>query len=47
VLEGSNANPVEVMVELMDFSRKFESQIKIIAEMKRLDESSSTMIRVS
>lgn len=46
-LEGSNANPVEVMVELMDFSRKFESQIKIIAEMKRLDESSSTMIRTS
>jgi flagellar basal-body rod protein FlgF len=46
-LEGSNANPVEVMVELMDFTRKFESQIKIIAEMKKLDESGATMIRSS
>lgn len=46
-LEGSNANPVEVMVQLMDFTRKFESQVKIIAEMKKLDESGATMIRGS
>lgn len=44
-LEGSNANPVEVMVQLMDFTRKFESQVKIIAEMKKLDESGATMLR--
>jgi flagellar basal body rod protein FlgF len=35
------------MVQLMDFTRKFESQVKIIAEMKKLDESGATMIRGS
>ncbi len=45
-LEGSNANPIETMVKLIDFSRSFESQIKMIKESESLDESGSTMMRL-
>jgi flagellar basal-body rod protein FlgF len=46
VLEGSNVNPVETMVKLMDFSRSFEAQIKMIKEARSIDETGSTMMRL-
>ncbi len=45
-LEGSNVNPIEAMVNLMDFSRSYESQIKMIKEIKEIDESGASMMRV-
>ena len=45
-LEGSNVNPIEAMVQLMDFSRSYESQIKMIKEIKGIDESGASMMRV-
>ena len=45
-LEGSNVNPIEAMVQLMDFSRSYESQIKMIKEIKGIDENGASMMRV-
>jgi len=44
-LEGSNVTPVHAMVRLMDYSRSFEQQIKIIKESRQIDESGATMLR--
>lgn len=44
-LEGSNVSAVEAMTRLIDHSRSFETQIRIIKEMKGLDESGSSMMR--
>jgi flagellar basal-body rod protein FlgF len=38
-------NPVTAMVKLIDFSRSFESQIRVIKEAKSLDESGSSMLK--
>jgi flagellar basal-body rod protein FlgF len=46
VLEGSNVNPVEAMIKMMDFSRSFEAQIKMIKEARSIDETGSTMMRL-
>jgi flagellar basal-body rod protein FlgF len=46
VLEGSNVNPVEAMIKMMDFSRSFEAQIKMIKEARSIDETGSTMMRI-
>jgi len=45
-LEGSNVNPVEAMVRMMDISRAFESKIKTISEIKSVDESGASMMRL-
>ncbi|MDG1307798.1 MAG: flagellar basal body rod C-terminal domain-containing protein [Porticoccaceae bacterium] len=45
-LEGSNVNPIEAMVKMMDFSRSFEAQIKMITEAKSIDETGSSMMRL-
>ncbi len=45
-LEGSNVNPMEVMVKLMDQSRSFEHQVRNIKESKTIDESGATMIKL-
>tara|TARA_B100001248_G_scaffold253290_1_gene230374 strand:+ start:777 stop:1538 length:762 start_codon:yes stop_codon:yes gene_type:complete len=45
-LEGSNVNPVNAMVRMMDFSRSFEAQIKVIKESESIDETGSTMMRL-
>ena len=45
-LEGSNVNPVEAMIKMMDISRSFESKIKTIAEIKSVDESGASMLRL-
>ena len=45
-LEGSNVNPMEVMVKLMDQSRSFEHQVRNIKESKTIDESGATMMKL-
>ena len=45
-LEGSNVSALEAMTRLMDHSRSFETQIKIIKETKSLDEQSSSMMKL-
>ncbi len=44
-LEGSNVTAVHAMVRLMDHSRSFEQQIRIIKESRQIDESGATMLR--
>jgi len=46
-LENSNVSGIEALTRLMDFSRTFEMQIKIIKETKSLDESGSTMMKAT
>lgn len=46
MLEGSNVNPVETMVKLLDFSRQFEMQLKLVKETQSIDEAGSTMMRL-
>jgi flagellar basal-body rod protein FlgF len=43
-LEGSNVNPVEVMVNLLDLQRSFETQMKIIKSMEELDRDGAQMM---
>ena len=45
-LEGSNVNPIESMIKMMDFSRSYESQINMIKEIKAIDETGSSLMRV-
>ena len=44
-LEGSNVTPIFAMVRLLDHSRSFEQQVRIIKESKSIDESGATMLR--
>lgn len=46
-LEGSNVNAIEAMVKMMDLSRTFEQQVRMIKETKTLDESGATMLRAT
>lgn len=46
-LEGSNVNAITVMVKMMEQSRSFEHQVRIIKESKSGDESGATMLKVS
>ena len=46
-LEGSNVNPVEVLVSLMDYYRSFETQMKIIKSAEELDESGARIMQSS
>ncbi len=46
-LEGSNVKAIEAMTRLIDQSRSFETQIRIIKEMKGLDESGSSMMKAA
>jgi flagellar basal-body rod protein FlgF len=46
-LEGSNVNAIESMVKLMDDSRSFEQQIRLIKECKDIHESGTTMMRMN
>lgn len=43
-LEGSNVNPVEVMVNLLDLYRSFEMQMKMIKKSEELDQDGARMI---
>ena len=44
-LEGSNVSAVHAMTRLIDHSRTFEAQIRVIKEAKSLDESGASMMR--
>jgi len=44
-LEGSNVSAIEAMTRLIDQSRSFETQIRIIKETKTLDESGASMMK--
>ena len=44
-LEGSNVSPIEAMVRMLDQTRAFETQIRIVKETRGLDESGSSMMR--
>jgi flagellar basal-body rod protein FlgF len=44
-LESSNVNPITAMVKLIDFSRSFESQVRVIKEAKSLDEAGTSMLK--
>ncbi len=46
-LEGSNVQPVEVLVELMDYYRSFETQIKVIKSVEELDKDANKLMRVT
>ena len=45
-LEGSNVNAMEIMIRLMDQSRSFEQQVRIIKESKTGDESGASMLKL-
>lgn len=45
-LEGSNVNAMEVLIKLMDQSRSFEQQVRIIKEVKSGDEAGSSMLKL-
>ena len=46
-LEGSSVNPMTAMVKLIDQSRAFEHQIRIIKETKSTDEAGASMMKIS
>ena len=46
-LEGSSVNPMASMVKLIEQSRSFEHQVRIIKESKSNDESGASMMKVS
>jgi flagellar basal-body rod protein FlgF len=46
-LEGSNVSAIEAMTRLIDQSRSFETQIRVIKEMKGLDESGASMMKAA
>lgn len=46
-LEASNVNPIEMMVSMIELSRRLESHVKIIETMEQLDQSSSQLMRVN
>lgn len=43
-LEGSNVNPIEVMVSLLDLYRSFEMQLKFVKQAEELDQGGARMI---
>ena len=44
-LEGSNVSAVEVMVNLLDFYRSFETQMKVIKSSEEMDKDGSRLMR--
>ena len=44
-VEGSSINVAEQLVNFMDMSRSFEIRIKMISDMKELDNSGASMMR--
>jgi flagellar basal-body rod protein FlgF len=43
-LEGSNVNPIEVMVSLLDLYRSFEMQMKMVKKSEEIDQDGARMI---
>lgn len=46
-LEGSSVNPMAMMVKLIEHSRTFEHQVRMIKESKSNDESGASMMKIA
>ncbi len=46
-IEGSNVNAVDAMVKMMDLSRKFEMQVKMMEQAKSNDAASAKLMQMS
>ena len=46
-LEGANSSAIDSMIAIIDHSRAFESQIRIIKEAKAIDETASSMLKTA
>jgi flagellar basal-body rod protein FlgF len=46
VLEGSNVNPVEEMVNMINLQRHYEMQIKMMKQAKELDARGNQLLRI-
>ncbi|MCG9697170.1 flagellar basal-body rod protein FlgF [Shewanella sp. Isolate11] len=46
-VEGSNVNAVSEMVSLIDLQRQFEMQVKMMKTAEEMDQSSSSLMRIS
>jgi len=46
-LEGSNVNIVDSLVKMIDYSRSYEMQVKIMKTAEQLDDSSDKLLRFS
>ncbi len=46
-LEASNVNSVDALVNMIEFARAFEAQIKLLEVAKATDESSASLMRLS
>ncbi|MGL4893848.1 MAG: flagellar basal body rod C-terminal domain-containing protein, partial [Shewanella sp.] len=46
-VEGSNVNPVDEMVSLIDLQRQFELQVKMMKTAEENDRASSSLMRIS
>lgn len=46
MLEGSNVNPIDAMVNMISLSRQFEMQIKMMQTAEQNDEASAQMLRI-
>ncbi len=44
-LEGSNVNPVDALVKMIDNARQFETYVKLMAAAKENDEASARLLR--
>ncbi|HGX94208.1 MAG TPA: flagellar basal-body rod protein FlgF [Candidatus Tenderia sp.] len=47
VIESSNVNAVDAMVKMMDLSRKFEMQVKMMEQAKSNDSASAKLMQMS
>ncbi len=47
VLEGSNVNSINAMVAMMELSRRFELQMKMMSQAKKNDAASAKMMQMS
>ena len=45
-LETSNVNPINAMVQMIELSRQFESHVQTMKNMKELDTSSASLMRL-
>jgi flagellar basal-body rod protein FlgF len=46
-LEGSNVNPMEAMVKMIEHSRAFEQQVKIIKNSTENDQAGAAMMKLA
>jgi len=46
-LEGSTVSSVDALTKLLDHARSFESQVRVMKDMKNLDETGSSMMKLA